>query len=154
MSARSGSGAPPLRAWKYLSRAISPNWSGYYRRSRVETKMHCVKLLGQLLTARDFDRQVAEFEFRIAVLNGYTAVGIPVAEAVGSVCPRKREPRPSADLCKRVWKDLNPTVDLRSDRDLSGRGVCHARPLRRVRRLSLLWQPDLRRVHRERHHRQ
>ena len=43
-----------------------------HRRSRVETKMHCVKLLGQRLMARDFDRQVAELQFRIAVLNGYT----------------------------------------------------------------------------------
>ena len=43
--------------------------------------MHCVKLLGQL-TATDFDRQVAELQIRIAVLNGYTALGIPVTEAV------------------------------------------------------------------------
>lgn len=40
--------------------------------------MHCVKLLGQRLMARDFDRQVAELQVRIAVLNGYTALGIPV----------------------------------------------------------------------------
>ena len=45
--------------------------------------MHCVKLLGQLLAARDFDRQVAEFQIRIAVLNGFTALGVPVTEAVG-----------------------------------------------------------------------
>lgn len=32
---------------------------------------------------RDFDRQVAELQVRIAVLNGYTALGIPVTEAVG-----------------------------------------------------------------------
>jgi len=29
---------------------------GYHRRSRVETTMDCVKLLGQRLMARDFDR--------------------------------------------------------------------------------------------------
>lgn len=72
-----------LRASKYLGRAIWRNWSGYHRRSRVETKMHCVKLLGQRLMARDFDRQVAEVQVRIAVMNGYTALGIPVTEAVG-----------------------------------------------------------------------
>ena len=38
--------------------------------------MHCVKLLGQRLMARDFDRQVAEFQVRIAVLNGFTALGL------------------------------------------------------------------------------
>jgi hypothetical protein len=45
--------------------------------------MHCMKLLGQLLMARHFDRQVAELQIRIAVMNGYTALGIPVTEAVG-----------------------------------------------------------------------
>ncbi len=70
-------------AAKYLGRALWRPWSGYHRRSRVETKMHCVKLLGQRLMARDFDRQVAELQVRIAVLNGYTALGIPVTEAVG-----------------------------------------------------------------------
>ena len=42
-----------------------------------------VKLLGQRLSAREFDRQVAEFHVRVAVLNGFTALGIPVTEAVG-----------------------------------------------------------------------
>ena len=41
------------------------------------------KLLGQRLMARDFDRQVAEFQVRVAVLNGFTALGIPVTETVG-----------------------------------------------------------------------
>ena len=45
--------------------------------------MHCVKLLGQHRMARDFDRQVAEFQVRGAVLNGYTALGIPVTKGVG-----------------------------------------------------------------------
>jgi len=45
--------------------------------------MHCVKLPGQSLMARDFDRQAAEIQVRIAVLQGYTALGIPVTEAVG-----------------------------------------------------------------------
>jgi hypothetical protein len=45
--------------------------------------MHCVKLLGQSLMARDFDRRVAEFQVRVAVLNGFAALGIPVTELVG-----------------------------------------------------------------------
>ena len=55
-----------------------------------EPKVREAKLLGQRLMARDFDRQVAELQVRIAVLqvriavlNGYTALGIPVTEAVG-----------------------------------------------------------------------
>ncbi len=72
-----------LRAAKYLSRAIWRNWSGYHRRSRIETKMHSMKRLGQRLMARDFDRKVAEVQIRIAVMNGYTALGIPDTETVG-----------------------------------------------------------------------
>jgi hypothetical protein len=67
-----------------LRRRLPGNgWSGYRRRSRVETKMHCLKLLGQRMSARDFDRQVAEFQIRVAVPNGFTALGIPVTEVVG-----------------------------------------------------------------------
>ena len=42
-----------------------------------------MKLLGQSLMARDFERQVAEIQIRIAVLNRYTALGIPVTKPVG-----------------------------------------------------------------------
>jgi hypothetical protein len=66
-----------LRVSKRFGRTIWRRWSGYHRRSCVEIKMHCVKLLGQRLMARDFDRQVAEFQLSVAVLNGYTALGIP-----------------------------------------------------------------------------
>ncbi|NGM47981.1 IS5/IS1182 family transposase, partial [Rhodobacter sp. SGA-6-6] len=72
-----------LRTTKYLGRTIWRRWSAYHRRSRAETKMHCMKLLGQRLTAREFDRQVAELHIRMAVMNGYTALGIPVTETVG-----------------------------------------------------------------------
>lgn len=37
---------------KRVGRTIWRRWSGYHRRSRAETKMHCVKLLGQRLSAR------------------------------------------------------------------------------------------------------
>ena len=72
-----------LRTSKRVDRTIWRRWSGYHRRSRVETKMHCVKLLGQRLSARDFDRQVAEFQVRVAVLNGFTALSTPITEAKG-----------------------------------------------------------------------
>jgi hypothetical protein len=38
--------------------------------------------MGQRLMARDFDRQVAELQVRIAALNRYTALGILITEAV------------------------------------------------------------------------
>lgn len=44
--------------------------------------MRCMKLLGQRLIAQDFDRQVAAFQVRLAILDGYTALGITVKEAV------------------------------------------------------------------------
>ena len=72
-----------LRTSKRVGRTIWRRWSGYHRRSRAETKMHCVKLLGQRLSARDFDRQVAEAQVRVAVLNGFTALGTPITEVAG-----------------------------------------------------------------------
>jgi Transposase DDE domain len=72
-----------VRSSKYLGRALWRQLTGYHCRSRVETKMNCVKLLGQRLSARDFDRQVAEIQIRAAILNGFTALGIPHTEAVG-----------------------------------------------------------------------
>ena len=72
-----------IRASKYRGRALWRRWSGYHRRSRFESKMHCVKFLGQRLMARDFDRQIAERQVRIAIMNSYTTLGIPVTEAVG-----------------------------------------------------------------------
>ena len=72
-----------VNASRYLGRASWQRWSGYHRRSRVETKMHCVKLMGQSPMARDFDRQVAEIQIRVAVLNKYTVLGVPVTEVVG-----------------------------------------------------------------------
>ena len=72
-----------LRASRRFGRTIWRRWSGYHRRSRAETKMHCVNLLGLRLTARDFDRQVAEFQVRVAVLNGFTTLATPITEPVG-----------------------------------------------------------------------
>ena len=72
-----------LRTSKRVGRTIWRRWSGYHLRSRAETKMHCVKLLGQRLSAREFHRQVAEFQVRVAVLNGFTALGTPITEVAG-----------------------------------------------------------------------
>jgi len=45
-------------------------------------------------------------------LNGFTALGIPVTETVGWVCPGKREVRPSTDLCNRVVATATCAGDL------------------------------------------
>jgi hypothetical protein len=72
-----------LRAIKRFGRTLWRKWSGYHRRSRVETKMNCMKLLGQKLAARDVSRQTAELQVRIAILNRFTTLGIPVTQPVG-----------------------------------------------------------------------
>lgn len=72
-----------VRAIRRLGRAIWRRWSGYHRRGRVEAKTNCMKLLGQKLMSREFDRQTAEIQVRIAILNRYTALGIPVTRPVG-----------------------------------------------------------------------
>ena len=72
-----------LRTLKRVGRTIWRQWSGYHRRRRAETKKHYVKLLGQHLSAQDFDRQVAKFQVRVAVLNGFTLLGTPITGAKG-----------------------------------------------------------------------
>ncbi len=62
---------------KQLGRAIWKKWSGYHRRSLVETKMPCFKLLGQRLAARTFDRQTTELKIRTAILNRFLQIGTP-----------------------------------------------------------------------------
>ncbi len=49
-----------LKTVKRLGRTLWKKWSGYHRRSLVETKMHCIKLLGDKLSARNFQSQVNE----------------------------------------------------------------------------------------------
>ena len=72
-----------LRTTRRLGRMIWRRWSGYHRRSLVETKMRCFKLLGERVMARDFDRQVAELQIRAAILNRFTALGTPQTQRVG-----------------------------------------------------------------------
>jgi hypothetical protein len=67
-----------LRASRRLGRALWRRPTGDLRRSRAETKMTWVKRLGQKPMPGDFERQV-----RVAILNRYTALGIPVTEPTG-----------------------------------------------------------------------
>ena len=62
-------------------------WRGLSNRPQRGTIIRCsVGGCGdqfQRLMARDFDRQVAEFQVRVAVLNGFTALSTPITEVVG-----------------------------------------------------------------------
>ncbi len=71
-----------LHAIRRLGRRIWKKWSGYHRRSLVETKMRCFKLFGERVMARDFDRQVAELQVRAAILNRFTRLGTPTTVAM------------------------------------------------------------------------
>ncbi|MEN3029761.1 IS5 family transposase [Chromobacterium amazonense] len=71
-----------LRTTKRLGRAIWKRWSGYHRRSLVETKMYCFKRLGERVMARRFDGQVAELQVRAAILNRFSMLGRPCAVPV------------------------------------------------------------------------
>lgn len=66
-----------LRTIKRLGRTIWKKWSGYHRRSLVETKIHCFKLLGQRVMARTFDRQITEIKVRVVILNRFSKIGTP-----------------------------------------------------------------------------
>ncbi len=66
----------------FSGRTLWKKWSGYHRRSLVETKMHCIKLLGDKLCARNFQSQVNEMHARVAVLNKFSELGRPHTQVV------------------------------------------------------------------------
>ena len=45
--------------------------------------MRCLKLLGERIMARDFDRQDAEVQIRIALMNRFSALGTANIVRVG-----------------------------------------------------------------------
>jgi hypothetical protein len=69
-------------ACKRLVWRIWKVWSGYHRRSLVETKMHCFKRLGERVMARTFERQVVELHVRVALLNRFSQLGRPATVAM------------------------------------------------------------------------
>ena len=71
-----------MLACKRLGRRIWKTWSGYHRRSLVETKMHCFKRQGERVMARTFERQVVELHVRVAWLNRFSQLGRPVTVAM------------------------------------------------------------------------
>ena len=71
-----------IAACRRLGRGIWKRWSGYHRRSLVETKMHCIKRLGERVMSRTFERQVNELHIRAAILNRFTELGRPQTAAV------------------------------------------------------------------------
>lgn len=72
-----------LRSCRRLGRTIWKRWSGCHRRSLVEARMRCFKLLGERVMSRDFDRQVAELQIRAAILNCFTTLGAPLTQRAG-----------------------------------------------------------------------
>ncbi|MEN9892770.1 MAG: hypothetical protein RLY78_3065 [Pseudomonadota bacterium] len=73
------------RAGQRLGPGIWKTWSGDHRRSLVETQMHCLKRLGERVTARTFERQVVALHVRLAVLNRFSQLGRPQTVRVGAV---------------------------------------------------------------------
>ena len=64
-----------LRATRHYGRAFWKRWTGYHVRSRIEAKMRCLKAFGERIAARDPDRQTAEIQIRIALINRFNALG-------------------------------------------------------------------------------
>lgn len=74
-----------VHACKRFGRKLWKIWSGYHRRSLVETKMHCFRRLGERVVARSFERQVVELHVRVALLNRFSLLGWPQTIATTAV---------------------------------------------------------------------
>ena len=64
-----------LRPTRHYGRAFWKRWTGYHIRSRIEATMRCCKAFGERIAARDPDRQTAEVQIRIALMNRFNALG-------------------------------------------------------------------------------
>ena len=64
---------PPGRMLGALAacKRFSKSWSGYHRRSLVNTKMYCIKRLGERVMSRTFERLVNKLHIRAAILNRF-----------------------------------------------------------------------------------
>lgn len=71
-----------LAACRRLGRRIWKVWSGYHRRSLVESKMNCIKRLSERVMSRTFKRQVNELHIRAAIFNRFTELGRPQTVAM------------------------------------------------------------------------
>lgn len=75
-----------LRATRHYGRAFLKSWTGYRAGSRIEAAFACslepvalhwldLKAFGERIAARDPDRQTAEIQIRIALMNRLAALG-------------------------------------------------------------------------------
>jgi hypothetical protein len=64
-----------LRATRHYGRAFWKRWTGYHATSRIEAKMRCLKAFGERISARDPDRQTAEIQIRVSLMNRFSALG-------------------------------------------------------------------------------
>jgi len=81
-----------LRASKRFGRTVWRRWGGSCRRSLAATRIHCARLPGQSLPARDFDRRVAAFRVRGAALDGFTTRGRPLRKSQGKSARKTGRP--------------------------------------------------------------
>lgn len=71
-----------LAAARHLGWRLWKKWSGYHRRSLVETTMGRFKLLDERLAARQPERQAAEVHVCCVILNTFNRLGMPVTVAL------------------------------------------------------------------------
>ena len=64
-----------LLATRHYGKVLWKRWTEYHVRSRIEAKMRCLKAFGERIAVRDPDRQTAEFQIRIALMNRFSALG-------------------------------------------------------------------------------
>ena len=71
-----------LQTVKRLERTIWKKWSGYHWWSLVETNIYCMKLLGDKLSARNFQSQVNKIHTRAAGINKFKDLSRPHTRVV------------------------------------------------------------------------
>ncbi|MGV8984786.1 MAG: transposase [Cypionkella sp.] len=63
-----------LRATRHYGRTFWKSWTGYHAQCRIEAMKQCLKAFGERTAARDPDRQTAEIQIRVALINHFNAL--------------------------------------------------------------------------------
>jgi len=71
-----------IAACKRFGRSIWKSRSSYDRHNLVETKMSCIKRLGERVMPRTFERYIKELHVSAAILNRFTELDVLQTAAV------------------------------------------------------------------------
>lgn len=99
-----------LRAARHYGWAFWKRWTGYLAQSRIEAKLRCLKTFEERIAARAPDRQTAEIQIRVALMNRFFALRIVEIIRVTSQQRGEGHHAPRGSCTTTSWLKLWPPL--------------------------------------------